>query len=334
VRSGIVPAGDSLDVQVDRVKASLEGVDPAVITKGVTDLLTGSVATQVQQGPKLVDVRVWVPRDVRRTTLDVGDLPVRAPDGHVFPLKRVAKLTTITGQPEITREDLKRMVSVTARSDRDLGSTIPEVRKMLDQPGFIPPGVRYKLAGDYEQQQIAFRSLLRVICAAAALVFLLLLFLYESFRVTVSIMLTTLLAIASVFVGLWLTHTELNISALMGMVMIVGNVTEVAIFYYSEYADTLTEGEPRARLIAAGNYRMRAIAMTTTAAILALLPLALGIGQGSGMLQPLAIAIVAGLVAQLPLVLVVLPALLMLFGKARAGRAEPRPVIAAEPQGG
>ncbi|MDB5353730.1 MAG: hypothetical protein JWN24_183 [Phycisphaerales bacterium] len=334
VRSGIVPAGDSLDVQVDRVKASLEGVDPAVITKGVTDLLTGSVATQVQQGPKLVDVRVWVPRDVRRTTLDVGDLPVRAPDGHVFPLKRVAKLTTITGQPEITREDLKRMVSVTARSDRDLGSTIPEVRKMLDQPGFIPPGVRYKLAGDYEQQQIAFRSLLRVICAAAALVFLLLLFLYESFRVTVSIMLTTLLAIASVFVGLWLTHTELNISALMGMVMIVGNVTEVAIFYYSEYADTLTEGDPRARLIAAGNYRMRAIAMTTTAAILALLPLALGIGQGSGMLQPLAIAIVAGLVAQLPLVLVVLPALLMLFGKARAGRAEPRPVIAAEPQGG
>ncbi|MDB5173034.1 MAG: hypothetical protein JWN51_1807, partial [Phycisphaerales bacterium] len=314
VRSGIIPAGDAVDVQVDRVKASLEGVDPAVVTKAVTDLLAGSVATQLQQGPKLVDVRVWVPRDVRRTTLDVGELPVRAPDGHVFPLKRVAKLTVITGQPEITREDLKRMVSVTARSDRDLGSTIRDVTKMLDQPGLIPLGVRYKLAGQYEQQQIAFKGLLRVIFAAGTLVFLLLLFMYESFRVAVSIMITTVLAIASVFLGLWLTNTELNISALMGMVMIVGNVTEVAIFYYSEYADTLTEGEPRQRLIAAGNYRMRAIAMTTTAAILALLPLALGIGQGSGMLQPLAIAIIAGLVAQLPLVLVVLPALLVLFG--------------------
>jgi multidrug efflux pump subunit AcrB len=327
MKSGVVPAGDAIDVEVDRVKASLEGVDPESLTKSLGDLVSGSVTTQIQQGPKLVDVRVWVPAAVRKTTLDIGRLKLRAPDGHLFPLSRVAKLTVITGQPEITREDLKLMVAVTGRSDRDLGSTIRDVKQVLDTPGLIPAGVRYKLGGLYEQQQQAFAGLVKVIAAAAALVFLLLLFLYESFRVAVAIMLTTLLAIAIVFVGLWLTGTQLNISSLMGMVMIVGNVTEVAIFYYSEYADTLTEGEPRARLIAAGNYRMRAIAMTTTAAILALLPLALGIGQGSGMLQPLAIAIIAGLVAQLPLVLVVLPALLMLFGKARhSGDTPPRPV--------
>ncbi|MDB5329820.1 MAG: hypothetical protein JWP03_971 [Phycisphaerales bacterium] len=327
MKSGVVPAGDAIDVEVDRVKASLEGVDPESLTKSLGDLVSGSVTTQIQQGPKLVGVRVWVPAAVRKTTPDIGRLKLRAPDGHLFPLSRVAKLTVITGQPEITREDLKLMVAVTGRSDRDLGSTIRDVKQVLDTPGLIPAGVRYKLGGLYEQQQQAFAGLVKVIAAAAALVFLLLLFLYESFRVAVAIMLTTLLAIAIVFVGLWLTGTQLNISSLMGMVMIVGNVTEVAIFYYSEYADTLTEGEPRARLIAAGNYRMRAIAMTTTAAILALLPLALGIGQGSGMLQPLAIAIIAGLVAQLPLVLVVLPALLMLFGKARhSGDTPPRPV--------
>lgn len=318
VKSGIVPAGDALDIEVDRVKASLEGVDPGALTRSLADLLSGSVTTQVQQGPKLVDVRVWVPLGARRTTRDVGELKLRAPDGHVFPLKRVAKLSILTGQPEITREDLKRMVSVTARSDRDLGSTIRDVRAALDQPGVLPAGVRYKLGGLYEQQQIAFQGLLKVITAAASLVFLLLLFLYESFRVAISILITTLLAMATVMVGLWLTKTELNISSLMGMVMIVGNVTEVAIFYYSEFTESARAGTTTDRLIAAGAFRMRAITMTTVAAILALLPLALGIGQGSGMLQPLAIAIIAGLAAQLPLVLLVLPGLLALF---RVGRS-------------
>ena len=112
----------------------------------------------------------------------------------------------------------------------------------------------------------------------------------------------------------WLTGTELNVSSMMGMVMIVGNVTELAIFYMSEYVSLPADTENKQRLIDAAIHRMRAITMTTVAAILALLPLALGIGQGSAMLQPLAIAIIAGLFAQLPLVLVLLPALLALFG--------------------
>ena len=102
--------------------------------------------------------------------------------------------------------------------------------------------------------------------------------------------------------------------------MIVGIVTEMAIFYLSEYADLSAEPSGRARLITAGNNRMRPIAMTTFAAILALMPLALGIGQGAAMQQPLAIAIVSGLVAQLPLVLIVLPALLLMFGITRESK--------------
>ncbi len=315
VESGIVPAGDALDVQVDRVKASLEGVDPDAVTKSLNDLLSGSVTTKIQRGPKLIDVRVWIPETVRANAHDVAELPLRAPDGHVFPLKRIANLAIITGQPEITRENLKRVVSITGRiSGRDLGSTVRDVQQVIERPGMLPPDVRYTLGGLYEQQQIAFKGMLRVIAAAGTLVFLLLLFLYESFRVTVAIMITTLSAIAFVFVGMWFTGTELNISSMMGMVMIIGNVTEVAIFYYSEYADFLREGRARDQLIAAGIYRMRAITMTTVAAILALMPLALAFGQGSAMLQPLAIAIIAGLIAQLPLILIVLPALLALFG--------------------
>jgi multidrug efflux pump subunit AcrB len=153
-----------------------------------------------------------------------------------------------------------------------------------------------------------------VLIAAILLVFTLLLFLYESFRVAIAMLAMPLLAVAAVYAGLWLTGTEFNITSRMGMTMIVGIVTEVAIFYYSEFQDLAERGDRSARFIAAGINRLRPIAMTTFAAILALLPLALGIGQGSAMQQPLAIAIISGLVAQLPLVLIVLPVLLFSFG--------------------
>ena len=309
-RSGIHPAGDALEIHVDRVKAALEGVDPEAITRRLSSYLSGLVTTEVQRGPKMIGVRVWIPRTLRSTTPDMGALLLRAPDGHLFPLRRVASVVAVAGQPQITRDDLKRMVAVTGRiSGRDLGSVIRDVRRIMERPGLLPKGVYYELGGLYRQQQIAFRGLAGVFVAAVALVFLLLLFLYESFRVALSIMTIPLLAVSAVFVGLWVTGIELNISAMMGMTMIVGIVTEVAIFYFSEYAELTAEMPHHAALIEAGKNRMRPIAMTTFAAILTLLPLAFAIGQGSAMQQPLAVAIIAGLAVQLPLVLLVMPAL-------------------------
>src|SRR6266576_3597416 len=139
VKNGIVPAGDALNIQVDRVKAGLEGMDPEAVTKALSDFLTGNVTTHIQQGPKLIGVRVWIPRDARETMRNIGDLLLRAPDGHLFPLKRVAALTPLSGQPEIMRDDLKRMVAVTARiSGRDLGSTVSDVQRTLTRSGVIP----------------------------------------------------------------------------------------------------------------------------------------------------------------------------------------------------
>jgi len=322
VKSGIVLAGDALNIQVDRVKASLEGVDPDAITQMISSYLTGVVATQIQSGPKMIGVRAWIPHDFRATQKDIEELRLRALDGHLFPLKRVAALTVLTGQPEITRDDLKQMVAVTGRiSGRDIGSVISQAKQLLDRPGLVPKGVYYSLGGLYAEQQRAFGGLIAVFLGAVGLVFLLLLFLYESFRVAIAMLVTTLFSLSAVFVGLWLTGTEVNISSMMGMTMIVGIVTEVAIFYYSEYMDLSEESDQHTRLIMAGNNRMRPIAMTTLAAVFALLPLALGIGQGAAMQQPLAIAIVSGLVAQLPLVLVILPALLSIFGVTHETRA-------------
>jgi len=316
IRNGINPAGDALDIQVDRVRASLEGVDPDAVTHMVQDALTGRVTTQIREGVKMVGVRVWIPAQLRSTESDMGKLLLRAPDGHLFPLKRVARITTISGQPQIGRENFKRMIAVTARiSGRDMGSTIRDVKQVMDAPGMLPHGVYYELGGLYQQQQIAFKGLMTVFAAAVILVFLLLLFLYERFRIALSILAIPLLSISAVFIGLWVTGIELNISAMMGMTMIVGIVTEVAIFYFSEFQSLPADMARVDALIEAGKNRMRPIAMTTLAAILTLLPLAFAIGQGSAMQQPLAIAIVSGLVVQLPLVLLVMPVLFSLMEK-------------------
>lgn len=307
-RNGINPAGDALEIHVDRVKAALEGLDPNSVSQMLSEYMTGAVTTQVQSSVKMIGVRVWIPEKLRATQADLENLMLHTPRGHLVPLKRIASIVTVSGQPEINRENLKRMIAVTARiSGRDMGSVIRDVRRVMAEPGLLPRGAYYELGGLYKEQQTAFRGLIQVFAAAVALVFLLLLFLYERFRVAIAIMSIPLLSVSAIFIGLWVTGLELNISAMMGMTMIVGIVTEVAIFYFSEYQSIGHDMDREHALIAAGKNRMRPIAMTTVAAILTLLPLAFAIGQGSQMQQPLAVAIISGLIVQLPLVLLVMP---------------------------
>ena len=279
----------------------------------VVSIIFKVVAAQVQQSPKMIGVRVGTPAAWRNSDTALRQLLLRAPDGHLFPLERVATIAPVAGQPQIESENLKRMVAVTGRiSGRDLGSTIADVKQVLAQPDLLGPSAYTTLGGLYHQQQIAFQGLMTVFAAAVALVFALLLFLYERFRIAAAILAMPLLAAGSVFIGLWVTGIELNITSMMGMTMIVGIVTEVAIFYVSEYF-LLREREGMAAheaLVAAGANRLRPIAMTTIAAILALSPLALAVGEGSAMQQPLAVAIITGLIVQMPLVLVLLPALI------------------------
>ena len=324
VRNGINPAGDALTVQVDPARAALEGLDPVSVTDQVAAAIDGTVAAQLPAGSKVIGVRVRLPEHAHQRLEQIAALPIRAGDGHLLPLSRVATLKQVQGQPEITRDNLKRMVAVTGLiSGRSLGATIGDVKKVLAQPGLLPKGMFFQLGGLYQQQQQAFRGLTIVMLAAIALVFTLLLFLYESFRVALTILAMPLLAIPAVFAGLWLTGIELNISAMMGMTMIVGIVTEVAIFYFSELQDA--EQRDMAlhdALHEAGQHRTRPILMSTLAAILTLLPLALALGQGSQMQQPLAVAIISGMLVQLPLVLLVMPVLYSLLR-----RRDARPTV-------
>jgi multidrug efflux pump subunit AcrB len=319
VLDGINPAGDALTVQVDPVRAALQGLDPTAVTDQVAAAIDGTVAAQLPVEGKVVGVRVRLPDGAHQRLDQLAALPIRAADGHLFPLSQVATLRQVQGQPQITRDNLKRMVAVTGRiSGRGLGAVIGDVKHALAQPALLPKGMYFQLGGVYQQQQQAFRGLTIVMLAAIALVFTLLLFLYESFRVALAILAMPLLALPGVFAGLWLTGIELNISSMMGMTMIVGIVTEVAIFYFSELQQT--EREQAEQNVAlhdalheAGKHRTRPILMSTLAAILTLLPLALALGQGSQMQQPLAVAIIAGMLLQLPLVLLVMPVLYALL---------------------
>ena len=313
IKDGVRLAGDALNVQIDPVRAGLESVTPAEVETQLSDALTGATATTLPQPAKAVNVRVRLPNAMTISETQLAQLPIRANDGHVFPLSRVATVTPVAGQPQITRENLEPMVAVTGRiQGRGIGAAVGDVISALDKPGTLGPGVRYELGGLYQQQQIAFAGLLRVFGAALVAEFVLLLILYRRFWLPIIIIGCSLLSTTAVFTALWICGVDLNITALMGMTMIIGIGTEMAIFYVSEFEEMAQYLPPVQAAREASRHRLRPITMTTLAAILTLLPLALAIGQGSGIQQPLAIAIIAGLLLQYPLVLIAMPILVRL----------------------
>lgn len=329
VNDGVVPAGDALEIHVDPAAAAMEGITPQEITAQLYHYLHGAVVTRYLGSVQDVGVRVWLdPSQGKIYSDQLGDLPVRSPSGNIFPLKTVARVKFVAGQPEITRDNLQQIVAVTAQigGKHDLGSTIAAVQRVLHKPGLIPSGVYYTIGGAYKQQQMAARGMIRVFAAAAVAEIILLLFLYERFTLPIIIVLSSVMSTGAVFIGLWLTGVELNITAMMGMVMIVGIATEMAIFLVSEYQALEKTMPPRQALYEAALNRLRPIVMSSLAMILALLPLGAAIsGSGDQMLQPLAIAIIAGITVQLPLVLFAMPVVIGLTvrnpqkGDTRAG---------------
>ena len=183
-QDGIVLAGDALDIHVDREKAALEGMDPDAVTEHARRATSkGTVTTQVQRGPKMVGVRRLDPR--RRSqpaTRRSASSRLRAPDGHLFPLSASPRVTPVIGQPQITRDDLKRMVAVTGPHQPAATWAPPsrDVKAVLAQPGLLPHGrLLHAWAACTSSSRSPSAGLVVVLAAAVVLVFVLLLFLYE-----------------------------------------------------------------------------------------------------------------------------------------------------------
>jgi multidrug efflux pump subunit AcrB len=264
-------------------------------------------------------VRVRAPLDVRTRSQQLAQLPLTAPDGHLVRLGQIATITVTAGQTQITREDLAPFIAVTGRLEgRDLGSAMKEVRAAVTGL-HLPPSVRVDYGGLYAQQQQSFADLSIVFASALMLTALLLTILFGRLAWTAAALATILLSAAAVLCGLWIAGIELDISALMGLTMVVGMVTELVIFYLAEL--------PRdgaldfASLREAGTKRLRPIIMSALIAVLTLAPLALGLSRGAGLQRPLATAIIFGLVAAVPLVLLFLPAAIgVLASRRKDGR--------------
>ena len=320
VVDGLRVAGDSLAIKVNPAAASQQGLDPDAIATQLAALIGGTPATALRIGEQLVSVRVRGPADLRARAADLERLPLTAPDGHLVRVGQVATVSVVAGQTQLTREDLAPFIAVTARLEGlDLGSGVRRVQAAV--AGLhLPRAIRVDYGGLYAQQQQSFADLTAVFVAALLLTALLLTLLFERIAWTLAAIATVLLSAAAVLGGLWATGIELNISALMGLTMVVGMVGELVIFFLAELPPEGPVGA--AALREAGAKRLRPILMSALIAILTLAPLALGVSRGAGLQQPLATAIIFGLTAAVPLVLLFLPATIAVLDRRRRASLE------------
>jgi multidrug efflux pump subunit AcrB len=218
-------------------------------------------------------------------------------------------MVEIPGQTEIRRENLQRDVAVTARLEgRSLGSGMADVQKVV--AGLhLPSSIRVVYGGTYAEQQRSFHDLVIVLILAVLLLFIVLLFEFGSFAAPIAILSSALLSTSGVFIALLLTRTTFNISSFMGMIMVIGIVAKNGILLLDadQKMRGLGESAERAMLLAARR-RLRPIAMTALATVAGMLPLAFAIGAGSQMLQPLAIAVIGGVLISMVLSLIITPA--------------------------
>ncbi len=230
--------------------------------------------------------------------------------GQTATLGSLATLTELEGQTEIRRENLQRDVAVTARLEGlDLGSGMAAVRNAVAALK-LPSAIRVEYGGTYKEQQRSFRDLVMVLVLALVLVFLVLLLEFGSFSAPVAILSSALLSTSGVFFALLITRTTFNISSFMGLIMVIGIVAKNGILLLDADQKFRAVGfSAEEAMVQAGRRRLRPIVMTALAAVAGMLPLALAVGAGSQMLQPLAIAVIGGILISMVLSLIITPAM-------------------------
>ncbi len=308
-KNGVIVSGPAVTFNIDPQRASRFGVTATDIANTVTTAMSGDAASSILQQGRLIAVRVIFPPEVRTSLDRVRALQVRSSSGVLFRLDQVADIDYDKGQTEIARDGLRQTVAVTGRLEgKDLGSAIAEIKNLLPKEVKLPPGMTIEYGGLYQEQQSSFRELMISLILAIVLVFLTLLIEFRSFAHPIAIVTGAVLALGGVLLGLFITRTTLNVVSLMGMIMIVGIVAKNGILMLDAVEEHLAAGDTvREALLRSGRRRFRPVLMTSLAAMLGMLPLALALGSGSELLQPLAIAVISGLAVALLLSLIVTP---------------------------
>ena len=352
IDNGLVTAGPSLVFQPDQDKLSRYGITVtdfqtqlSAYTGGVSlglnantpepspaqAAMTGGIQVgQMQDGEQMRRILL---RFANFSDNDVEHLKqqlIFLPNGSTRPVSFFTDIQVLPGEIEQRREDLKSTIVLTARlENRDLGSAIQEIQTKLEAQLPLPQGYSIAYGGAYSEQQQSFKELLLILGMAILLVLAVLVFMFKEWWISLVVLFVSVMGISGCILGLFLTGIPLNVSSYTGIIMIVGIIAENAIFIVNQFKANLKESGDVDKAI---NYaiasRIRPKLMTAIGAILALMPLALGIGLGAQMQQPLAVAVIGGFVVGLPMLLLVLPSLMrVVYRKRRTANSNSAPSL-------
>ena len=315
VFDGVVYAGPSISITPNYSQLLQYGITPANLQFQLQTLLEGNVIGSVLELDKAVPIRLIYPNTQNRNLEEIRKIFIFLPNGKSIPITTLVNITISKGIAEIERENLQMMCVVTGRLDnKDLGTVMKDIKKEVSSQVVLPSGYYIDYAGAYKDQQQSFKELLLILVASCLLVFGVLLFLFRNLKVAFILLFVSVLGISGSYLLLFLTKTPLNVGSYTGLIMIVGIISENAIFTYLQFKETYQiSNNKKQSLVYAISTRLRPKLMTAIGAIIALMPLAIGIGTGSELHQPLAIAVIGGFLIAMPLLLIVLPSLLYYF---------------------
>jgi Cu/Ag efflux pump CusA len=301
----------TVDVIPDQDKLARFGITPSSFQFQLQTEISGNIIGSIPENEQMTAIRMIYPNSLNKNLSVLEKQNIFLPDGKLIPLTSLASFRVSEGVAEINRENLKSVSIVTARlNNRDLGGAMKDIRKTLNAKFFLPQGYHIEYGGEYADQQKSFNQLLVILILSNLLVFALILFLFKDFRAAFSILFIAVFGVGGSLLALFITKTPLNVGSYTGLIMIVGIIGENSIFTFQQFMTNMEKGSVDDSIVYAISTRLRPKLMTALGAIIALLPLAMGIGTGAQMHQPLAIAVIGGFIFALPLLLIVLPTLL------------------------
>jgi CzcA family heavy metal efflux pump len=309
-------SGPARVFNVDPAVTARAGFTPQEVELDASAILAGEpAAAPVVLNDRAYTIRVRFPEQTRASLDAIRNTPLVSGTGKIATIGALAGVTEIPGQNEIRRENLQRNVQVTARFEgMSLGEGMQKVQQTVAELN-LPPSIRVSYGGQFEEQQKSFRDLVFVLLLAIVLVFMVLLFEFGNFAAPVAVLCSALLSTSGVFVALLITGTTFNLSSFMGLIMVIGIVAKNGILLLDADQKYRASGTPAEEsMMRAGERRLRPIMMTALATVAGMIPLSLGLGAGSQMLQPLAIAVIGGILASMILSLVVTPAVRYYIG--------------------
>jgi len=322
LRNGIenTISGPATEFNVLPSVAAKAGFTPEEVATDAEAILQGVPAqTSLVANNRAYTIRVRFPEQNRSSLEAMKNTLLTSSTGKTATLGSLAEMVELPGQTEIRRENLQRKVEVTARLEgMSLGEGASRAKKAV--AGLrLPSSIRVVYGGLYAQQQKDYRDLAVILILAVVLVFTVLLFEFRSFSAPVAILCSALLSSSGVFLALAISRTTVNVASYMGLIMVIGIVAKNGILLLDANQKFTHAGFDREEsMLQAGRRRLRPIVMTALASIAGMLPLAFALGAGSQMLQPLAIAVIGGILISMVLSLIVTPAVFFYMTKRSA----------------